>query len=1060
MKLKLLLLINITLISIAYSQTNTIKPVIPTSPQAETIKMFGDHNISYFYGTINIEVPLFKLSHYDYELPVNLQYLPTTIKPNYNYDVFGHGWSLSINSCISRSIDDLPDENSSFKLNSNILNNVIPIGSTSTVYNRINTLNLAYDKFNATLPDGSSFEFIIDGNNYTNATPIVTNGRNVKIHINYSNSNIYTFEVTDEKGIKYIFDEGDIPLLGTTNLHMTSNVSWKLVKIIFPYTEEPIEFFYEKSIKSESINTVVEDGIMMMHEHIPASGNQQHATNLVNINKYKSGQSIGHQMKLLTKVKWGQNQLLLNYHNPSSLSNHNFVNKIELKSGQITTKVFDLNMTKYNGWNMGVFQIAKLNSLTVNNDSNGKEKYSFEYQTTDYNYYGTDHWGNSNYLDTRNLVSNFNVFVEFDLNYHQIVDNNGNTTNPYVYNVIKKPNETTPYAKLKLHNWSISDIREANKPWHYGVLKKIIYPTGGSTTYEFENHKYLSSTDENGDYIIDIRNRRIANAGGFRIYKIINSDANNNVLSIKNIRYGQQFKDLQQNQVIALNHGINTPYLHTGIGEFFVEPNIKTYSMINSYCRSNRYFQSSEYLGDFSNILRNMIIGLGPLGESAFTNTFSSYSLDTNTPNFYLSWKWVADFNVQNFRRLLNGRPSVVYPYVTEYSGEVENYQGFYNPIGGNGKIEYNYVMQNENGLFPEPLKRSRNRVYYESEGVYYNRLKTKNTYKHDTTTVSKFSLMKSEVFNWYFNKTSILEYLNSNTYPAGNDTIGNLTYSDYINERYFHYGNALLSSVRNVEYINSDSIQTVESYGYVDNRLSVKKNYNSDSTQLITQYVYADFKDLNGNDISSLLKAKNMIGIPVEVYTTRTNMFNDDESFVSGEKTKFTQLDNNLIKPYRNYKMVINDKDSGYQLIAEVLKFNDAGRPILIKSKEKKDVFDYFVWSYNNQFVIAHFQNVKFEEISIIEHQLQQLFNSNLNQLGVITPNESTIQTMHATFNNHLVNTYTYYPINGLKTSTNVNGITTHFVKDSIGRLIEVYMIENGKKIIIESYKYNYLNN
>jgi len=55
-----------------------------------------------------------------------------------------------------------------------------------------------------------------------------------------------------------------------------------------------------------------------------------------------------------------------------------------------------------------------------------------------------------------------------------------------------------------------------------GILTRIKYPTGGYTDFEFENHKFLTFTDYEGNYILDPQNRVPANAAGFRIKTITN----------------------------------------------------------------------------------------------------------------------------------------------------------------------------------------------------------------------------------------------------------------------------------------------------------------------------------------------------------------------------------------------------------------------------------------------------------------------------------------------------------------------------------------------------------
>jgi hypothetical protein len=100
-------------IASASLNAQTVKPInpqVPTSPQAEAFKQYGEFGINYSVGLPDISIPLYEIEHRGYRLPLQLKYNPHPLKPGYNYDVYGHGWGLSVHSSISRSIEYLPDE--------------------------------------------------------------------------------------------------------------------------------------------------------------------------------------------------------------------------------------------------------------------------------------------------------------------------------------------------------------------------------------------------------------------------------------------------------------------------------------------------------------------------------------------------------------------------------------------------------------------------------------------------------------------------------------------------------------------------------------------------------------------------------------------------------------------------------------------------------------------------------------------------------------------------------------------------------------------------------------
>jgi len=214
MKNIVLILIFIGIAALMYGQdAQNVTPQLPTSPQAESFKRYGEYSVNYSTGVPDISIPLYEINHRGYKLPLSLKYYPSPLKPGYNYDVFGHGWGLSINSCISRSIEFLPDEEENFKIEEPNLN--LRDFTNSDPEHPLYTEcfleeNYAPDKFNAILPDGSSFDFVIYYDYFNNIRVFtVSDGREVKITCSSSESNIYAFTVVDENGVKYSFDEGD-----------------------------------------------------------------------------------------------------------------------------------------------------------------------------------------------------------------------------------------------------------------------------------------------------------------------------------------------------------------------------------------------------------------------------------------------------------------------------------------------------------------------------------------------------------------------------------------------------------------------------------------------------------------------------------------------------------------------------------------------------------------------------------------------------------------------------------------------------------------------------------
>lgn len=109
--------IAITLIALLLSGLNTeaqngsqgLMPDVPPSPQAVAFNRLGDYQVNNNYGAPDINIPLFEIDFHGYKIPLTLHYEAAPLKPGYNYDVTGVGWTLSGNSCVSRTIKDIAD---------------------------------------------------------------------------------------------------------------------------------------------------------------------------------------------------------------------------------------------------------------------------------------------------------------------------------------------------------------------------------------------------------------------------------------------------------------------------------------------------------------------------------------------------------------------------------------------------------------------------------------------------------------------------------------------------------------------------------------------------------------------------------------------------------------------------------------------------------------------------------------------------------------------------------------------------------------------------------------
>ena len=83
---------------------------LPNSPEAFSMIQYSSPQANLYRGEISIEIPFYTYSDQDFEIPVSFSYRSGGYKPNAPYGVMGLGWSLNAGGCITREVRGLVDE--------------------------------------------------------------------------------------------------------------------------------------------------------------------------------------------------------------------------------------------------------------------------------------------------------------------------------------------------------------------------------------------------------------------------------------------------------------------------------------------------------------------------------------------------------------------------------------------------------------------------------------------------------------------------------------------------------------------------------------------------------------------------------------------------------------------------------------------------------------------------------------------------------------------------------------------------------------------------------------
>lgn len=454
----------------AASELPYVTPSVPTSPQAAAFKMYGDVAVNPAMGVPDISIPLFDIEHHGYRLPLSLKYNPAPFHPGYNYDVFGHGWALSVSSCISRSIECMPDETTGFKLDTDqfgkLYRNITP--------ETMEKLNLKSDLFTATLPDGSSFDFVIRQKYSGGIEYVVSGGRDVKINHTSDVSKINSFTVVDEQGIEYAFTGADTTFAGpgcTITPYGTTYVSWQLTSMRLPHSAELITFGYEKSISSNYGRQQAEPAVRFHHIYEGRDPDRFDVTFQTYTRQH------AYQMQLLTSITYGTTTILVNYKNGANSDHYNYAQSIMIRDSGSLVRTINLEqhqgILQYNG--SGNMPFSTLDSVTLlgGNDTSS-EIYRCGYASSYASFGETDHWGNLNHRSSNHDVAYMNLFVGFDVS--------RTASGSYVVDVPKDGNDLSPLDKVRISN-SYNNTRVPASAASHCVLNKLTYPTGGYTEF-------------------------------------------------------------------------------------------------------------------------------------------------------------------------------------------------------------------------------------------------------------------------------------------------------------------------------------------------------------------------------------------------------------------------------------------------------------------------------------------------------------------------------------------------------------------------------------------------
>lgn len=568
--------------------------------------------------------------------------------------------------------------------------------------------------------------------------------------------------------------------------------------------------------------------------------------------------------------------------------------------------------------------------------------------------------------------------------------------------------------------FKIGNITNTEKPSlsgaQHGILKRIVYPTGGFVDFDFESNKYKQLTTPA---------QVVRMGGGLRVRSINYYDGKSDLpVSQKYYTYGD-YED-------GIGLLLNLPSRNFIDSKFEYDP----YS----------YSQTISYLSG---------PGSANLGQDFAPVPIDCTSIDCMTLRF--SEKKTTYLPASSLDNTYSTGAPIYYTKVTEYNSDLGIKTGkkvsvFYKP---NAFSPYTYGPQSKvigtnidvlqtDGLMGE-LKYIKE---YKYENGKYLPLHSKEY------TFTKYSRDQIRVAYSYFNV--IYQVLGGNYQGTPIDFYhsGYTNYysnSEFITGQYgIQVGRLLLSTETEKWYRNSDSTSVLTQYSYDANghmQPSGIVTTNSKGEQLSKSIKYAyDFVD----PVYVQMTTNNMISQPIEEVLSNITLTKE----ISRTKTNYGSIaipsGPTFIGPLSAEKSVAGN--TSYTVLTYD-KYDQYANILQITGIDKQPIS--YLWGYNSKYPIAEVKGTAYTNVVNAVNATGVSISTLLSTTDE-TQLRNTINTLRTNLSYTLINSFTHKPLIGLSSQTNPAGFISYYEYDPFGRL---KIIRDQSNNIIKKYDYKMLN-
>jgi hypothetical protein len=977
--------------------------VIPVSPTASKMEKYGDYPVSLYTGVPDITIPLYEIISGDIDIPISISYHASGFKVNDVSNPVGLGWALNAGGQISRTVRDKADE-------------VSPTMKTyfytpqSDFYNQMQFLHLslaAYDTqpdvffYSTGIKGGSSGRFMFD---YTNRDlsgqpmkPIFLNETNMTLDAHYVGT-MNNLSLTDDQGKLFKYGTGSNSLERTSITLGDSYSSRWFLNEIYPANrleEDKVTLNYSAGVPyyfSEIPDYAVVVDSMDTKVDLPPITPYDDYTKVIN----------GHHYERISDLSWKVAA-------QDDATGYNFdqknISEILFKTGKVTfeydsTNKYLTNIVVYNKAGQIVRSITfsysnfedgvrkRLDQVSIKNSGSVTEQtYHFEYNPGPghVNPYAQDLWGYYNGAESNTgLLQSKTVTV-----LSNIYDDVSTGT---VYKI---------YATTLIGDGTRYPDVQGMKAY---VLKKIVYPTGGNTEFEFEANKCM------------LPDSSLSTIGGLRIKGVKSDDGSGHFLQ-KEYRYGFN------------NSGAGEIADRRSLPDFFVTQSHDWFvSASNGVFARKRKFSSypdpllTFYDGSpiyYEFVEETMKNDLGvPNGktESVFKiplNTSIAPHVSIATPGIPLPDKYVEAFFGYEFPTLTS-KSNSRYDNVMGKYYKLDKQQNDYTQVQRDFHNTGYNVYQSINIFVPtiDPM--------YSQDTVFFD--PGANPFNHGTYAMvgEETQIIDIDFFNQFLKPSRTVD----STFNAdGNFQAERITEYEYGNRNFHAYPTRITNSgsdgkihVRNFKYpLDFQGVSNANSFNQSINYLQS------------INYVAPVIEESNAiADDANLLNKKYV--------SSKLNLFHTDKPYLNKLfSTELKQPTASFNEANVSANNIVIDPSYKEKFNLEYTASGQLKQQSLTAGPKTA-----YLYAYGGQYPIAQIKNAEYNAVE------SMLGSSAISTFTASFPtNKATIDAfllpLRTGLPNAEITTYTYLPLVGMTSMTDAKGITTYYEYDSFQRLMNI---------------------